>query len=86
MVSWRLTGAKRLGMGPSPVRRLFMKGRRACYHRQVPEKLERKLRAEAERKFPGNKERQDEYVYATMTKLQEEGRIPAWRKIHRAIR
>lgn len=35
----------------------------------MPKKLERKLRREARRKFPGDKERQDAYVYGTMNKL-----------------
>jgi len=35
----------------------------------VPVKIEAKLREEAEKKFPGNKERQDAYIYGTMRKL-----------------
>lgn len=35
----------------------------------MPKKLERKLRKEAREKFPGDKERQDQYVYGTMNKL-----------------
>ncbi len=34
----------------------------------MPEKMERKLKAEARKKFPGNKERQGAYVYGTMRK------------------
>lgn len=34
----------------------------------MPEEMERKLRAEARKKFPGDKERQDAYVYGTMRK------------------
>ena len=32
----------------------------------MPEELERKLRAEAEQKFPGDRERQDRYVYGAL--------------------
>lgn len=32
----------------------------------MPVALERKLKAEAERKFPGDKRRQDAYVYGTL--------------------
>lgn len=35
----------------------------------MPKKLERKLKREARKKFPGDKERQDAYVYGTMNKL-----------------
>jgi hypothetical protein len=35
----------------------------------MPKSLERKLRREARRKYPGNKDRQDAYVYGTMNKL-----------------
>lgn len=35
----------------------------------VPTKVEAKLREEAEKKFPGNKQRQDAYIYGTMRKL-----------------
>ena len=34
----------------------------------LPEALERKLKAKARKKFPGNKERQDAYVYGTLRK------------------
>lgn len=34
----------------------------------MPKELERKLRAEAEQKFPNDKERQDKYVYGTLRK------------------
>ena len=34
----------------------------------MPAKLERKLKSEAKKKFPGNEERQDKYVYGTMRK------------------
>lgn len=34
----------------------------------MPKKLERELKAEARKKFPGNKERQDRYVYGTLRK------------------
>lgn len=29
----------------------------------MPKEMERKLKAEARKKFPGNEERQDKYVY-----------------------
>jgi hypothetical protein len=32
----------------------------------MPELLENKLRAEAKKKFPNDKERQDAYVYGTL--------------------
>ena len=35
----------------------------------MPRKVERRLRREAERKFPSDKEKQDAYVYGTMNKL-----------------
>lgn len=35
----------------------------------MPKKVERALKKEAKRKFPGDKERQDAYVYGTMNKL-----------------
>lgn len=35
----------------------------------MPKHVERKLRVEARRKFPGDKEKQDAYVYGTMQKL-----------------
>ena len=35
----------------------------------MPAKMEKELKAEAKKKFPGNKERQDHYVYGTMNKL-----------------
>lgn len=37
----------------------------------MPVTLERKLQAEARRKFPGDQERQDRYVYGTMQKLKD---------------
>jgi len=36
--------------------------------RKMPEKMERELKAEASKKFPGNQKRQDRYVYGTMRK------------------
>lgn len=36
----------------------------------MPKKLERKLKKEAKEKFPGDKEKQDQYVYGTMNKLR----------------
>ena len=32
----------------------------------MPKKLERELKAEARKKFPKNKERQDKYVYGAL--------------------
>jgi len=34
----------------------------------VPKKLERELKAKARKKFPGNKKRQERYVYGTLRK------------------
>lgn len=34
----------------------------------MPKKMEKELKREAKKKFPGNKERQDAYVYGTMRK------------------
>lgn len=34
----------------------------------MPKKMERELKKEANKKFPGNKKRQDAYVYGTMRK------------------
>ena len=34
----------------------------------MPKALERKLKAEAQRKFPGNRKRQGKYVYGTLRK------------------
>lgn len=35
----------------------------------MPKKVERRLRREAEEKFPGDKERQDTYVYGELNNL-----------------
>lgn len=35
----------------------------------MPKKVERRLRKEAREKFPGDKEKQDHYVYGTMNRL-----------------
>lgn len=35
----------------------------------MPKKVERKLKREARKKYPGDKEKQDQYVYGTMNKL-----------------
>jgi hypothetical protein len=35
----------------------------------MPIELERKLKEEAEHKFPNDKERQNRYIYGTMRKL-----------------
>lgn len=34
----------------------------------MPEKLERELKKKAKKKFPGNKERQERYIYGTLRK------------------
>lgn len=34
----------------------------------MPKKLEEKLKRQAKKKFPGNEERQDRYVYGTLRK------------------
>jgi len=34
----------------------------------MPKKMERELKAEAKKKFPGDKEHQDRYVWGTMRK------------------
>jgi len=41
----------------------------------MPKELERKLKAEARKKFPSNKERQDKYVYGALRKT-------GWRPSH----
>ena len=43
----------------------------------MPKALERKLKAEARKKFPGNEERQDKYVYGALRKT---GWTPTKRK------
>lgn len=35
----------------------------------MPKKAERKLKATAKKKFPGNKKRQDKYVYGALRKM-----------------
>lgn len=35
----------------------------------MPKPMERKLRIQARKKFPGNKEKQDRYVYGAMRKI-----------------
>ena len=35
----------------------------------MPTAIEAKLREEAEKKYPGNKTKQDAYIYGTMRKL-----------------
>jgi hypothetical protein len=34
----------------------------------MPEKIEKELRLEAEKKFPGDKKRQNAYIYGTLRK------------------
>jgi len=43
----------------------------------MPKKLERELRIEARKKFPGDKERQDKYVYGALRKT---GWVPSTQK------
>ena len=40
----------------------------------MPKLLEKKLKAEARKKFPKDKERQDKYVYGTLSKIKKGGR------------
>lgn len=37
----------------------------------MPKELERRLKAEAAKKFPKDKEHQDRYVYSTLQKLKK---------------
>jgi hypothetical protein len=37
----------------------------------MPAELERKLKREAAKKFPGDQERQDRYVYGTLNKYRK---------------
>ena len=37
----------------------------------MPEALERKLKVEAKKKFPKDKERQDRYVYSVLNKIKK---------------
>ena len=54
----------------------------------MPEELERTLREEAEKKFPGDKERQDRYVYGALRKTgwkpekQEPEKQQSQKKVH----
>lgn len=41
----------------------------------MPAELEARLKTEAEKKFPGDKDRQDRYVYGTLRRLKKEGKI-----------
>lgn len=38
----------------------------------MPKKLHDKLKREAKKKFPGNKKRQDAYVYGTLQKIENQ--------------
>lgn len=40
----------------------------------MPKRLEAKLKAEAARKYPGDRERQDRYVYGTLAKVEKRKR------------
>ncbi len=46
----------------------------------MPKKMEKELKVEARKKFPGDKERQDKYVYGTMRKT---GWTPSTQKKHK---
>lgn len=46
----------------------------------MPKELEAKLKAEAERRWPGDEEHQDRYVYGTLAKLKKESKAHAERK------
>lgn len=37
----------------------------------MPKKIESRLKREAAKKFPGDQERQDRYVYGTLNKLEK---------------
>ena len=43
----------------------------------MPKKLEKELKATARKKFPGDKERQDKYVYGVLRKT---GWVPSHQK------
>jgi hypothetical protein len=43
----------------------------------MPKEIEDRLKKEAEKKFPGDKERQDAYVYGTMNRIENHW---YWRK------
>jgi len=47
----------------------------------MPKKLERELKSEARKKFPGNEKRQDKYVYGTLRKT---GWTPSTQKKHKS--
>lgn len=44
----------------------------------MPKEIEDKLKREAEKKFPGDKERQDRYVYGTLQRIENH---PYFRKV-----
>ena len=41
----------------------------------LPKALEDRLKREAAKKFPGDKDRQNRYVYGTLDRLKREGKI-----------
>lgn len=47
----------------------------------MPKELHDKLQREAEEKFPGDKARQDRYVYGTLHKIEEGKRHPYFRHV-----
>lgn len=55
----------KMSVSDDPVRELWL----------LPKQLEQRLKREAAKKFPGDEERQDRYVYGTMNKLKKEGKI-----------
>jgi hypothetical protein len=44
----------------------------------MPKELHDKLKREAEEKFPGDKERQDRYVYGTLQRIEQGQRREHW--------
>lgn len=46
----------------------------------MPKELEEKLKKEAAEKFPGDKERQDKYVYGTLANIEKKQEHGYFRK------
>lgn len=46
----------------------------------MPKEIEDKLKREAEKKFPDDKERQDRYVYGTLQRIEKGNNHWYWRK------
>lgn len=47
----------------------------------MPKELHDKLKKRAEQKFPGDKERQDKYIYGTLAKIEKAQNHPWYRKV-----